>query len=102
MTESQIQYQSRWVFQTFLDADEKSHGFAAVDQAMIIAQGQIHHRPHLDLAGDHHRSILNAPSRARWPKSAIAFSISPSDFRSQSRTTGTTRPRSVPTAMPMW
>ena len=35
------------------------------------------------------------------PKPAISFSISASDLTSQSRTTGTTRPFSVPTATPM-
>ena len=34
-------------------------------------------------------------------KTAIVFSISASDLKSQSRTTGTTSPFSVPTAMPM-
>jgi hypothetical protein len=47
-------------------------------------------------------SMVSLPSRARRPKSAIACSISPSDMRSASRSTGTTRPLSVPTATPMW
>src|SRR6185369_4462756 len=47
-------------------------------------------------------SILRLPSRARRPKSAIVFSISASDIVWASRTTGTTRPFSVPTAIPTW
>ena len=47
-------------------------------------------------------SILSWPSRARLPKSAIVFSMPAMESWSASRTTGTTRPFSVPTAMPMW
>ena len=46
-------------------------------------------------------SSFSLLSRARAPKSPIAFSMPASDNWSASRTTGTTRPRSVETAMPM-
>ncbi len=41
------------------------------------------------------------PAWARWPKSAICFSISAMLSWSALRRMGTTRPRGLPTAMPM-
>ena len=46
-------------------------------------------------------SSVILPSLARLPKSAIACSICATDIWSASRRIGTTRPRSLPTAMPM-
>jgi hypothetical protein len=42
------------------------------------------------------------PSRAARPSRPISFSISAMLIWSASRTTGTTRPFSVPTATPIW
>ena len=47
-------------------------------------------------------SIVSCPSRARLPNSPIVFSIPATESWSASRTTGTTSPFSVPTAMPTW
>ena len=47
-------------------------------------------------------AMVNLPSRARAPFSAIAFSISANDIASASRITGTTKPLGVPAAIPMW
>ena len=46
-------------------------------------------------------SSVSLPSCARLPKSPIFFSISAKLMRSASRRIGTTRPRGLPTAMPM-
>ena len=46
-------------------------------------------------------SMASLPSWARLPKSAIFFSMSAMDIWSASRRIGTTRPRGLPTAMPM-
>ena len=46
-------------------------------------------------------SIVIFPSLARAPKSAIVFSICANESWSALRITGTTRPRSLPTATPM-
>ncbi|MPL74173.1 hypothetical protein SDC9_19983 [bioreactor metagenome] len=56
---SQIQQQAARVFQRFLDADEEGHGALAVDDAVIVAQRQIHHRADHDLAVHHDRAILD-------------------------------------------
>ena len=48
-----------------------------------------------------YKSIEIDPSRALRPYSPMAFSISANPSRSTSRTTGTSRPRSLDTAMPM-
>src|SRR5882672_1529777 len=58
-TPSQIQHQPRRIFQAFLDAHQESHGFLAVDHAVIVGQRQIHHRADLDLAADNHRPLLD-------------------------------------------
>jgi hypothetical protein len=46
-------------------------------------------------------SMPSLPSLAFWPNSAIFFSISAKLSWSALRTIGTTRPRGLPTAMPM-
>jgi len=46
-------------------------------------------------------SMVSLPSLALAPNSAIFFSSSASDSWSASRRIGTTRPRELPTAMPM-
>ena len=52
-----VDQQARGVLDRFLDADEESHRFPAVDQAMIVAERQVHHRTRDDLALDDHRLI---------------------------------------------
>src|ERR1700754_2113214 len=56
---SEIEHQSRRIFEAFLDADQERHGFLAVDDAVIVGQRQIHHRAYLDLASDRDRAILD-------------------------------------------
>ena len=46
-------------------------------------------------------SMPSLPSLAFWPNSAIFFSMSAKLIWSTLRSTGTTRPRGEPTAMPM-
>ena len=46
-------------------------------------------------------SMPSLPSRAFWPNSAIFFSMSAKLIWSALRRIGTTRPRGLPTAMPM-
>lgn len=47
------------VLNELLNPHETSHGFAAVDDAVIIGQGGVHHRPQDDLAGDADGPFLN-------------------------------------------
>ena len=55
----QLQHEPLRIFQAFLDAHEEGHGFLAVDDAVIVAERQIHHRPDHDLAAAHHRALLD-------------------------------------------
>src|SRR5438045_2540827 len=55
----QIQHQPSRVFQNVFHLDQERHRLAAVDDTVIVGQREIHHRPYLDLAGNHHRPLLN-------------------------------------------
>ncbi len=56
---SQIQHQPRRVLQAFLHPHQKCHRLAAVDDAVVVGEREIHHRTDLDLAGDRHRPLLD-------------------------------------------
>ena len=47
------------ILDAFLDAHQEGHGLAAVDDAVIVGERQIHHRPDLDLVADRHRPLLD-------------------------------------------
>src|SRR5260221_6698931 len=46
------------ILQAVLDRHQELHGFLAVDDAMIVAEREVHHRPCDDLAVHHHRPLL--------------------------------------------
>ena len=46
---SEPQQHPRRVFQSLLDRNKELNGVLAVDDAMVIGQGDIHHRPNHDL-----------------------------------------------------
>src|SRR5690625_4438826 len=56
---SEIHQEPPRILQGFLDADEEGDRFLAVDNAMIVAERQIHHRADHDLTADDHRAFLN-------------------------------------------
>src|SRR5690349_13336095 len=47
-----IQWQLLRVLDALFNFDQKGHGFFPVDQAVVVAQRQIHHRPNLDFSFD--------------------------------------------------
>ena len=51
--------QADGIFQRFLDADEEGDGFLAVDEAVVVAEREIHHRADDDLAVDGDRALLD-------------------------------------------
>jgi hypothetical protein len=55
----QIEHQPFRILQAFLDAHQEGHRFLAVDDAVIVAERQVHHRPDHDLAADHDRPVLD-------------------------------------------
>src|SRR5262245_59245154 len=56
----QIQHEPLRVLQALLDAHQERHGLAAVDDAVVVAQGEVHHRPGHDLAVPDHGLLLDA------------------------------------------
>ena len=81
----------RGVLQALLDADQEQDGFAAVDQPVVVGQGQVHHGADDDLVFDDDRARQNALVDAGWmpssrqvgqsgktvkPKVYLAFGIS--------------------------
>src|SRR5207237_9370365 len=46
------------VFHQLLHADEEEHGLLPIDDPVVIAEGDVHHRADLDLAVDGHRATL--------------------------------------------
>ena len=64
-----LQHQPCWVFQQFFQPHQEADRLLAVDQAMIIAERDIHHRPDLDLVAHGHRALLDgvhAQDAALW------------------------------------
>src|SRR4051812_751491 len=49
----------RWGFQRFLDALEEGDRFAAIDNAMIVGERQIHHRANNNLSVANDGAVLN-------------------------------------------
>jgi len=49
---SDVQHHSRWILDAFFHADQEGHGLLAVDQAMIVREGEIHHRADDHLIAD--------------------------------------------------
>src|SRR5262249_54242441 len=56
---SQIQHEPRRILEHLLHPYQEQHGFAPVDDAVIIAQREVHHGPRLDLSGNYHRPLLD-------------------------------------------
>src|SRR3954468_11526206 len=57
--DSQIHYQPGWIFQNFLHPHQERHRLAAIDDAVVVAEREIHHRPDLYLSGDCHGALLD-------------------------------------------
>ena len=55
----QIQHQPGRILDDLLDAHQEGDRLAAVDDAVIVGEREIHHRPRLDLAAHHHRPFLD-------------------------------------------
>ena len=47
------------VLDAFLDPHQEAHRLAAVDDAVVVGQREVHHRPDRDLALHHHRALLD-------------------------------------------
>ena len=56
-TALQVQQRALRVLQQFLDPHEEGHGFLAVDDPVIIAEGEIHHRTDRHLTVHGHRAL---------------------------------------------
>src|SRR5215218_6886000 len=56
---SKIQRQLRRILDAFFHTDKEGDGLFAVNGAMIVTQGKIHHRPHHDLSLEGHWPLLN-------------------------------------------
>src|SRR5882757_7693455 len=64
-----IQGELFWIFDAVLHFDEKSDGFLSVDRAVIITEGEIHHRAdfHFSIHGNWPRhDFLHAQDAALW------------------------------------
>src|SRR5215213_8051197 len=57
---SPLQQERLRVLDQLLDADEELDGFAAVDDAVVVGQGQVHHRTHHDITLEGDRALLDA------------------------------------------
>jgi hypothetical protein len=58
-TLSQVQHQPRRVLQRLLDPHEEGHRLAAVDDPVIIGEGEVHHRAHHHLSAPDDRALLD-------------------------------------------
>ncbi len=47
------------VFQAFFDADQEGDGFAAIDDAVVVGDREVHHRADFDFAGDCDGAVLD-------------------------------------------
>src|SRR4029079_11752455 len=65
---SNAEQQPGRILEGILDGDQELHGLAAVDDAVIVGQRDVHHGPHHDLAIDHHRAFLGRvhPENSAW------------------------------------
>src|SRR5262245_28009132 len=60
---------ARRILETFLDGHEELHRLAAIDDAVIVGEREVHHRPHHHLSVDDHGPVLDlvhAEDRALW------------------------------------
>src|SRR5262245_18223945 len=53
-----FQHQPRRILMQFFHPYEEADRFATVDQAVVVAQCDVHHRADFDLAGDPDRALL--------------------------------------------
>ena len=58
-TLSDFQHQPFGVLDALLDPDQEADGLAAVDDAVVVGEGQVHHRPDDDLVVDGDRPLLD-------------------------------------------
>src|SRR4028119_1216264 len=54
-----LQQQRLRVLYQFLDAHQEADGFRAVYDAVVVGEGEVHHRADPDLAVDDHRALLD-------------------------------------------
>src|SRR4028119_1185 len=54
-----LQQQRLRVLYQFLNAHQEADGFRAVYDAVVVGEGEVHHRADLDLAVDDHRALLD-------------------------------------------
>jgi hypothetical protein len=54
-----VEHEPLGILDRFLDVDEEGDGLFAVDQAVVIGEGKIHHRPGHDLAVAHDWVLLD-------------------------------------------
>src|SRR6478736_563167 len=55
LTCSDVEQYPRRLLDAFLDAHQKGHCFAAVDDAVVVGEGDVHHWPDLDLVANRNR-----------------------------------------------
>src|SRR5205814_8581651 len=56
---SDIEDQPLRILDAFLEPHQESHRLAPIDEAMVVAHGDVHHRPDLDLVADGHGAVLD-------------------------------------------
>src|SRR5271157_3439961 len=56
---SDAQKEARGILDLLLHLDEERHGLAAVDDAVVVGQGDVHHGPDDDLAAYGDRPVLD-------------------------------------------
>jgi len=54
-----VKQQPPGVFDHILDAAQEEDGLSAIDQPVVICQGEVHHRPCEDVAVHNHRALHN-------------------------------------------
>ena len=54
-----VENEALGVLDRLLDMHQEGDGFFAVDQAVVVGEREIHHRPGHDLAVAHHRPLLD-------------------------------------------
>src|ERR671937_688947 len=54
--ELKVERQLFWLLDAFLHFDKEGDGFFSVDGAMVVAEREVHHRPHFDSAVSRDRS----------------------------------------------
>src|SRR5581483_12320683 len=57
---SQLQQEAPRVLQVLLDPHQEGYGVTAIDDAVVVAERQVHDRPRHDLAVAHDRLLLDA------------------------------------------